>query len=970
MSVSNGQKANQTTFNNAYVSRTTDDNKAAKFTLDDPDTVSSGASITNTQKQLHSLASFLGVATNLAKDSTPTWLSDAIGIASEAVKARLDAVQTQVETNDSDIATNTGNISTNTTNIGNNTTESANIRTTQGTSNGDTDLGTGFGTIITDSQTVKQALINLETSLSAITDALDFQGVWNANTNTPTLVSSTGTKGHFYIIDTAGTTTLDGISLWNIGDWAVYDGTVWRKIENSVSPDSTTTFTNKSMDASANTFTNFTHGTEVDNPSSGVHGVTGSVVGTTDTQDLSAKTFTDNVIVQEQASTPTTPAAGNQATYPKTDGKWYTLDDSGTETEVGSGSGGGSGGINFITNSDFEIDVSSGWTTYDDGAVSIPVDGTGGSPTIAFDRITTAGLVLSGTASARLLSSSGVNRLGEGVSSNIIISNEYLQKEIIVKFAHTTSSNALSGEFKVFVYDIDNAVMLGAVKNDDDGDIIEGGLDGANSNVVSSRNFVGSFTATDSLNYRIIIHNTSSDTSRNKVMYLDTVKATPDSFGPGAIVTESIDFIPSFTNFTLGNGSIYASNYRRDGQFMDGTVNVTLGSTSVMGTSPSFNVPDSKVVDSNIQRSGASSVVGQVILHESGVDIFSGYTFLASSTEIAFNGIKTQGSGFVDFLTISSVNPFTWGTLDEFQVNFRIPIQDWSASNLISTQEANYLAAATSTSDVQPTGTVTSAYNVIKYGTIDNDPHGLYNTTSGQWTAPRDGFVDVASFIEISYTSATLKSSFLRAANITQAKYIWAKVYDPGTTTTSRLSLAGTLAVDKDDVIEFHIWTDGASGAYPNNQNSFTIKYQETFKSFGVYKNEEHIEAKNNSWTAWGIAANLWGDITSIILPPGEFDLSAVLYTNSTGTTSHAGIFMGIGNVAGAVSAAAAGLLDGDNIIGLQSISTAGNIKHNLIIPSYRVSNSTETIYYMKGHISTSNTNLNKTYRMSARRIS
>lgn len=62
---------------------------------------------------------------------------------------------------------------------------------------------------------------------------MHFVDVWNANTNSPSLASGTGTAGNFYIVNVAGTTTLDGISTWSIGDWAVYEGSVWRKIDNS-----------------------------------------------------------------------------------------------------------------------------------------------------------------------------------------------------------------------------------------------------------------------------------------------------------------------------------------------------------------------------------------------------------------------------------------------------------------------------------------------------------------------------------------------------------------------------------------------------------------------------------------------------------------------------------------------------------------------------------------------------------------
>jgi hypothetical protein len=62
---------------------------------------------------------------------------------------------------------------------------------------------------------------------------LSYQGTWNASTNTPTLTSSTGTTGYYYITATAGSTNLDGITDWQIGDWLLFNGTVWQKIDQS-----------------------------------------------------------------------------------------------------------------------------------------------------------------------------------------------------------------------------------------------------------------------------------------------------------------------------------------------------------------------------------------------------------------------------------------------------------------------------------------------------------------------------------------------------------------------------------------------------------------------------------------------------------------------------------------------------------------------------------------------------------------
>jgi hypothetical protein len=60
-----------------------------------------------------------------------------------------------------------------------------------------------------------------------------YQGTWNADTNTPELTSSTGTKGFYYIVSVSGTTSIDGISVWTANDWIVFDGAGWDKIDNS-----------------------------------------------------------------------------------------------------------------------------------------------------------------------------------------------------------------------------------------------------------------------------------------------------------------------------------------------------------------------------------------------------------------------------------------------------------------------------------------------------------------------------------------------------------------------------------------------------------------------------------------------------------------------------------------------------------------------------------------------------------------
>ena len=68
---------------------------------------------------------------------------------------------------------------------------------------------------------------------ASIQGGVSYQGTWNATTNTPTLTSSVGSKGYYYVVSVAGSTNLNGITSWNIGDWAIFNGTAWEKIDNT-----------------------------------------------------------------------------------------------------------------------------------------------------------------------------------------------------------------------------------------------------------------------------------------------------------------------------------------------------------------------------------------------------------------------------------------------------------------------------------------------------------------------------------------------------------------------------------------------------------------------------------------------------------------------------------------------------------------------------------------------------------------
>jgi hypothetical protein len=63
---------------------------------------------------------------------------------------------------------------------------------------------------------------------------MDFKGNWDASSNSPSLADGTGSAGDVYRTNVAGSQDLgSGSQTFAVGDWVVYNGSIWEKSNNS-----------------------------------------------------------------------------------------------------------------------------------------------------------------------------------------------------------------------------------------------------------------------------------------------------------------------------------------------------------------------------------------------------------------------------------------------------------------------------------------------------------------------------------------------------------------------------------------------------------------------------------------------------------------------------------------------------------------------------------------------------------------
>jgi hypothetical protein len=126
-------------------------------------------------------------------------------------------------------------------------------------------------------------------------------------------------------------------------------------------------------------------------------------------------------------------------------------------------------------------------------------------------------------------------------------------------------------------------------------------------------------------------------------------------------------FTPSWTNFTVGNGST-SGFYVTAGKIVWGYVQATLGSTSSMGTSPRF-APPVGTVSGNMP---GLTTVGWCYLQDTGVTIYTGFLNLDSGG-FRLNS-QTASTDDTRLDPVTSTNPMTWTNTDALGAYFQYQI--------------------------------------------------------------------------------------------------------------------------------------------------------------------------------------------------------------------------------------------------------------------------------------------------------
>lgn len=510
-------------------------------------------------------------------------------------------------------------------------------------------------------------------------------------------------------------------------------------------------------------------------------------------QDL-VVTSSQSLLSLPQATDPSLPITGG-VYYNNADNKYKYYD--GTAWKA-LGSDAGSGVKNFIENGDAEDSVINNFTTYNDGAVTRPIDGTGGTPTISNVTRSTSSPVLDGEASWRFVKLAS-NVQGQGWSVPFTIQDGHQAKSIkiralyqVVSGTFTAGSKTSDSDLIVYLYDVTNSQLI----EPSNFKFL------SNSSTISDI-FEGEFqTSATGTSYRLIFHIASNTTNAWELVF-DEINVSPNNYIFGSPVSDYSAYTPTLSNNTgVSSNTAY---YRRVGDNIEVNGRVLFNNTGA-GAEFTVSLPSGMSIDSaKTATTMDETSFGIFQFKDNGVSFRTGNVVYASATSVRFNlDSSTQsilGTGLTSGDTLNYI--------------FKVPVAGLSSSVQMSDRaDTRVLTVRASGSS----STVTASHSKITYSTKTFDTHNAYS--SGTFTVPVQGFYRVKASIQLLYSSA---SGINNNINIYKngVNYSTEQINQFGTTTNVYMSVTDTVECRAGDTIEIYASCSG-SGISINDVGAVT----------------------------------------------------------------------------------------------------------------------------------------------------
>jgi hypothetical protein len=636
---------------------------------------------------------------------------------------------------------------------------------------------------------------------------------------------------------------------------------VWKQIVDTDSvqdvvnkslTDATTTFqddgdTTKKMKLQLSEITTATTRTQ------SVQDVDDTFVYRASTDDLSNKTFTDELTLT-QIATPAEPAAGDTAVYSKTDGKMYYYPNGGAETEIGAGGGAGAGLINFLSEKTI-----TDYSAFDDGAVTVPIDGTGGAPTyISVSEETVSPIDTSDNIlNVKISHAGGGSAQGEGVSVDFSTRGEVdYANSITIRARVKTSANYVDEDMGFFIYDVTNTKIIQTAQRD-----------------IYANSFPGEQifewqTSPDSTSYRLIAMQTSTQASAYDLTM--TVEVGPDS-ETYAVPQVYLGDLSSTTTTNLTNTAWDYAKYWRNGEHLSGELRFYCSSTPAAFTTLDIGIPFTVAANTVTFR-------GSSYIEDAGTAGYHARPFYVGSDTLRIR-VSAIITTYTQTIDCTSSIPMTWQAGDYITVTFEgLPIQGWDSNSTLANQYTNADLFAQATMSGAWTSTALTTYQKINFDTVVKDNSGMFNASTSEMEILESGDY-LAEVGIIANTLADQKRAFIDVyVNAVRTKRLAGHLQ--GAALVSYITGSAIVPdLVKGDLVTLYLWQDDSAsetfGSASSIDNHFSMKLLRP-KSNSVFKSDKTFMrvSSNNGQTVTNGSKIIYEDI--------EDDTHGI-YDNTTG---------------------------------------------------------------------------------------